>query len=829
MKTIENIIFWFLSPLLFFSAAVCPALEVDGDIFSDTTWALAQSPVTINKADFTVQSSAVLTIEAGVVVRVSDKFISRGTLRVNGEAGGTVIFEERDEGLGWGYLKFGRDSFTNPNRLEYADLRDLESIWVSEQSAAFNHCTVIVTGPEKYVLRSFGGLYKPYPDLLLEISDCFFSLDSSYSLGFTSSVSAILLDGTDAAITGSTILCEATAANTEVAGCRFHETNTGAYQVEFSGNTVEVTGSHPDIYTTYGVYYEDASGSFTENTVISEGPREVRGLDYSHNSSLCRGNKIYAVSSGGGAGSYLYGIYSIANSLGDADLIVDNRVDLETDSDSRYLRGIFMQTGAVRGNRISCIHNGEGSSSVYGLIQQYYSGSIESNSFRLSAAAGVSCRGVVISTNYNSSNRISVKNNILSAPGVTGETGVYKDSGCQAEGENSYNLIHNFTAQFTGLTAGPGTISADPDFADLELHLNSGSPAIDAGDPASPFSAEPAPNGGRINLGAYGNSSQAALSGQLPTPAPAGETPSPSPSRTPAPSPTGVDTPVSSPSPSLIPTPSPLIVKTPTPTASPAVVPTPRTPTPTATRTSTPTFSPTPTSSPTPVELTLFRPDSGLWAVRGKTRFYFGDPGDQPLKADCDGDGTRDFGLFRESVGLWTFREVTRFYFGGAGDIPIREYDQEGNFIPAVFRPSAGLWAQRGGERVYFNPGSAQPVPGDYDGDSSSDPSIYLSSSGLWILKGLSRFYYGRSDDIPLGIVRRDRAVPAVFRAENGLWALRGESRIYFGRLFDLPVDFDYDGNGTGELAIYRGSSGLWAARNGFRVYFGREGDIPVR
>lgn len=35
------------------------------------------------------------------------------------------------------------------------------------------------------------------------------------------------------------------------------------------------------------------------------------------------------------------------------------------------------------------------------------------------------------------------------------------------------------------------------------------SPAIDLGDPSSAFSAEPAPNGGYVNLGAYGNTSQA--------------------------------------------------------------------------------------------------------------------------------------------------------------------------------------------------------------------------------------------------------------------------------------------------------------------------------
>jgi len=38
------------------------------------------------------------------------------------------------------------------------------------------------------------------------------------------------------------------------------------------------------------------------------------------------------------------------------------------------------------------------------------------------------------------------------------------------------------------------------------------SPCIDAGDPASLVGAEPSPNGNRINMGAYGGTSQASLS-----------------------------------------------------------------------------------------------------------------------------------------------------------------------------------------------------------------------------------------------------------------------------------------------------------------------------
>ena len=88
--------------------------------------------------------------------------------------------------------------------------------------------------------------------------------------------------------------------------------------------------------------------------------------------------------------------------------------------------------------------------------------------------------------------------------------------------------------------AGTGNFVADPLFANAasgDFHVRStagrfdplanggaggfvndaaASPAIDAGDPAAPFAAETAPNGGRANLGAYGNTAQASRSAPEP-------------------------------------------------------------------------------------------------------------------------------------------------------------------------------------------------------------------------------------------------------------------------------------------------------------------------
>jgi parallel beta-helix repeat protein len=77
------------------------------------------------------------------------------------------------------------------------------------------------------------------------------------------------------------------------------------------------------------------------------------------------------------------------------------------------------------------------------------------------------------------------------------------------------NLI-DYSDQFGGVSPGEGSISEDPLFADPangDFHLKEDSPCIDTGDPSSPYSNEPAPNGGRINMGAYGNTAEATTSG----------------------------------------------------------------------------------------------------------------------------------------------------------------------------------------------------------------------------------------------------------------------------------------------------------------------------
>ena len=171
--------------------------------------------------------------------------------------------------------------------------------------------------------------------------------------------------------------------------------------------------------------------------------------------------------------------------------------------------------------------------------------------------------------------------------------------------------------------------------------------------------------------------------------------------------------------------------------------------------------SPTPSPSPGPTppvlildsgdyngngtsDISIFRPSSGLWAVRGISRVYFGSASDIPASGDYDGDGTSDIGIFRPSSGLWAIKGVTRSYFGSASDIPVPgDYDRDGLCEVGIFRKSSGLWAIREVTRAYFGGSNDRPVPGYYLAKSGKDIAIFRPSSGLWAIRGVTRHISG--------------------------------------------------------------------------------------
>jgi L-ascorbate metabolism protein UlaG (beta-lactamase superfamily) len=127
-------------------------------------------------------------------------------------------------------------------------------------------------------------------------------------------------------------------------------------------------------------------------------------------------------------------------------------------------------------------------------------------------------------------NDVTVANSILYGNGISA-------GGVQIKGSSVTVLYSDVQGGFAGL----GNIDVDPSFVSSgtwtdpntyvpgDYHLKSGtghwdpttctwvpddvtSPCIDAGDPNATFGFEPVPNGGRVNLGAYGNTAEASKS-----------------------------------------------------------------------------------------------------------------------------------------------------------------------------------------------------------------------------------------------------------------------------------------------------------------------------
>ncbi len=176
-----------------------------------------------------------------------------------------------------------------------------------------------------------------------------------------------------------------------------------------------------------------------------------------------------------------------------------------------------------------------------------------------------------------------------------------------------------------------------------------------------------------------------------------------------------------------------------------------------------------------------------------ENEFVFGDPFDQPLLADLDGNGVVSPVVFRSSVGQFFIKDSMSvgnadgsFFFGLPGDVGLfGDWDGDGVDSPGVYRPSSQTFflsnAPRGdvGPVVSFmfgDPGDV-PVVGDFNGNGFDTVSVYRSSVQTFFVPELLGPGFG----------------PVV--------------SFMFGDPGDVPVVADFNSNGVDELGVFRASS----------------------
>jgi parallel beta-helix repeat protein len=203
----------------------------------------------------------------------------------------------------------------------------------------------------------------------------------------------------------------------------------------------------------------------------------------------------------------------------------------------RNNNGIGIWYGANPYIRNNIIENNSNGLYIYGSEEKPSNPDIINNTIVNNETDGITLRVMVspvIVNNIITGHTYGINHNYVTGSPVLNHNNLWN---------NGVNYLRDNSADDT--LAGPGSISVDPYFArpgywtdandpnviwsvgDYHLKSQSGrwepaiaswviddltSPCIDAGDPNNPAGFEPLPNGGRINIGAYGGTSQASLS-----------------------------------------------------------------------------------------------------------------------------------------------------------------------------------------------------------------------------------------------------------------------------------------------------------------------------
>jgi hypothetical protein len=232
-------------------------------------------------------------------------------------------------------------------------------------------------------------------------------------------------------------------------------------------------------------------------------------------------------------------------------------------------------------------------------------------------------------------------------------------------------------------------------------------------------------------------------------------------------------------------------------------------------------------------DVSVFRPSTGRWYIKGVGSYVWGTTGDIPVNGDYNGDGTTDAAVWRSSNGRWYIKGLTGAIWGTAGDIPVPgnyNGDVNGTTDIAVWRPSNGRWYIKGFAGSVWGTAGDIPVPGDYNGDGTTEIAVWRPSNGRWYIKGVGGSVWGTVGDIPVpGDYDGDGVTDiAVWRPSNGRWYIKGVAGSVWGTAGDIPAPGDYNGDGTTDISVWRPSNGRWYIKGIGGYIWGMLGDIPL-
>jgi parallel beta-helix repeat protein len=334
---------------------------------------------------------------------------------------------------------------------------------------------------------------------------------------------AVSLDGlTITGLSGTGLFVWSPNTSVTISNCRIHDnTGSGIYvnaakDLTVTGNVLTHNWDPTDQYSTAGLYISDSvrtSSIISDNIISGSVCRFCYGLymSWAVSNDVISRNVIHHNSAG---------MYISPSAADKAPLIEWNEV-YSNEHDAITLYG-----GSSTVTRNTCYGNGGmGINSVTPGAQV-----ITHNITSRNGGHGISLSGWLVGSvqpivrgNISTWNAHGIS---ISGANGWGNTSIYPVLEYNNLFGNAYSeLVHSVEYPWAFEDETPGAygelnapawsnnnMSHDPGFVDEangDFSLRSDSFMIDEGDPEAAFSSEPAPNGGRVNLGLYGNTAQA--------------------------------------------------------------------------------------------------------------------------------------------------------------------------------------------------------------------------------------------------------------------------------------------------------------------------------